>query len=311
MRQPDPKKILEWKKRRGPQSGPAYEIIDRIKRLEISWKDSKDPYLAEFIPIRITTFVEVYAREIIQELIDTKVDYREAAAKLIKNARLDIAFAASLWDGKLSIGDFVAHSVSINGTDAVISVLSTLINDFVPKLQTAHEFWTEDAETWPLDPIIEDYEGTIAALAKMFEARHVLTHELPAVPPIEKTDIGKFFAAARDFIDACDWVVVKELHGSVPRTQAAMNASVGEELNEALSDLKKTLALTSKLSGINARTMGKCNAKWEEFANLQASVIASQVKGGTMEPMVWASAKKALVQDRVEQLKRMIDDWMH
>ena len=89
-----------------------------------------------------------------------------------------------------------------------------------------------------------------------------------------------------------------------------MNTSVGEELNEALSDLKKTLALTSKLSGINAKTMGECNAKWEEFANLQASVVASQVEGGTMEPMVWASAKKELVQDRVEQLKRMIDDWM-
>ena len=264
-----------------------------------------------FIPIRITTFIEVYVREIIGKMIDTGADYREAAAKLIKNARLDIVFATSLWDGKLSIGDFVAHSVSINGTDAVISVLSTLINDFVPKLQTAHEFWTEDAETWPLDPIIEDYNGTTAALAKMFEARHVLTHELPAVPPIEKTDIGKFCAAARNFIDACDWVVVKELHGSVPRTQAEMNFIAHDELGEALSDLKKTLALTSKLSGINARTMGKCNAKWEEFANLQASVIASQVKGGTMEPMIRASAKKALVQDRVEQLKRMIDDWMH
>ena len=30
-----------------------------------------------------------------------------------------------------------------------------------------------------------------------------------------------------------------------------------------------------------------------------------------MEPMIRASAKKELVQDRVEQLKRMIDDWMH
>ena len=259
--------------------------------------------------MRITTCVEVYVREITQELIDNGVDYREVAEKLAKNTKLDIAFAASLWDRKLSIGDFVAHSVSINGIDAVISVLSPLINDFAPKLQEAHALWTEDAKTWPLDPIIEDYNGTIAALAKMFEARHILTHELPAVPPIEKTDIGKFCTAARDFIDACDWVVVKELHGSVPRTQAGMNLIAHDELDEALSDLKKTLALTSKLSGINAKTMGECNAKWEEFANLQASVVASQFEGGTMYPMVWASEKKELVQDRVEQLKLMIDDW--
>lgn len=60
--------------------------------------------------MRITTCVEVYAREIIRELVDTGGGYLESAGKLSKNSKLDLVFAAHFSGQKLSIGDFIAHS---------------------------------------------------------------------------------------------------------------------------------------------------------------------------------------------------------
>ncbi len=260
--------------------------------------------------MRVTTCIEVYAREIIRELVDTGDVYLESAGKLAKNAKLDLVFAAHLSGEKLSIGDFVAHTVSLNGIDAVISAFSTLIADFIQKLKNSHPRWTEETKTWPLDPIISDYGKTIGALARMFEARHVLTHELPDNAAIEKTDVTKFCKAASEFIDACDWVVVAELHGSVPRTQTAMNIGAGEKLDQALSELNRNVDLVAKLSGIQKTVVIEAQAKWVEFADFEASMIASQVEGGSMYPMLWASAKEGLVQSRVAQLKRILDEWM-
>ncbi len=310
MRQPTPSQILEWKQRRGLQSGIAFEIQTRITDLERAWNASPEPYLAEFIPMRITTCVEVYTREIVRELIDTGGTYLESAGKLAKNAKLDLVFAAHLSGQKLSIGDFVAHTVSINGIDAVMSAFSTLIVDFGHKLRTSHPRWSEETESWPLDPILRDYDQTIGALARMFEARHVLTHELPDCPAIQKTDATVFCEAARNFIDACDWVVVAELHGSVPRTQIAMNIDASSKLDDASNDLKMTLDLVAGLSGVNTDLLKESHAKWMEFADLEATMIASQVKGGSMYPMLWASAKEDLMHRRVAQFKSAIEDWM-
>ncbi len=310
MRQPNPDQILEWKERRGLQSGPAYDIRTRIDELGRAWNDSPAPYLAEFIPMRIATCVEVYVREVIRELIDSGSPYVETAGKLAKTAKLDLVFAAHLTGQKLSIGDFVAHSVSVNSIDGVISSLSNLVVDFVPKVKLAHARWKEETENWPLDPIIVDYDKTISALAQMFEVRHVLTHELPDSPPVDNLDIEWMCEAASGFIDACDWVVVAELHGAVPRTQVAMNINAGERLNEVLQELESTVEQAALLSGLSGAMINETQAKWREFAELEASLIASQVEGGSMYPMLWSSANEDLVRDRISQLRRLIDTWM-
>lgn len=206
MRQPNPDHIIEWRERRAFQSGAAFDIKNRLNDLGKAWRNSPSPYMAEFVPMRISTCIEVYVRELVRELIDAGNPYSDQAAKLVKNARLDLAFAAHLAGKRLSIGDFVAHSVSINDIAAVISIFTTLIVDFIPKLKTAHALWTEDECSWPLDPIIEDYERTVSSLSKMFEVRHVLTHELPDASVVDDLDIEELCKAASLFVDACDWV---------------------------------------------------------------------------------------------------------
>ncbi len=310
MRQPNPAHIIEWRERRGDQSGPAYDIKTRLYELKNAWASSPNGLLAEFIPIRISTCMEVYVREVVRELVDAGNPYADLAAKLVKNSKLDLAFAAHLSGKKLSIGDFVAHSVSINGIDAVISILSTLIEDFSQKLRAAHPLWTEEKETWPLAPIMADYETTIGSLDKVFEVRHVLTHELPNTPVTDNLDFDELCEAADTFVEACDWVVVAELHGSVPRTQTSMNIGAGQNLEEVQKSLEDAVSRAQKLDGIDVDWLNKIQQLWQEFSDEEASLVASQVDGGSMQPMIWAFTKQVLVENRIEQIHRLVDNWL-
>ncbi|WP_458790910.1 lysozyme inhibitor LprI family protein [Yoonia sp. MH D7] len=310
MRQPNPDHIIEWRGRRGFQSGAAFDIKNRLDDLSKAWRNSPSPYMAEFVPMRISTCIEVYARELVRELTDAGSPYADQATKLVKNAKLDLAFAAHISGKSLSIGDFVAHSVSINSIDAVISIFTTLIIDFIPKLKIAHALWTEEECSWPLDPIIENYERTVSVLYQMFEVRHVLTHELPDASVVDDLDIEELCNAASLFVDACDWVVVGELHGSLPRTQTAMNIGAGECLEEAQKMLDSAFSEVAALTDIDGNRLQETQSLWQKFSDSEASLVASQVEGGSMYPMMWSSAKKDLVNDRTEQLHRIKDEWM-
>jgi hypothetical protein len=310
LKRPTFDQILDWKQRRGPQSGPAYDVRRRIEELKRAWEETPQSYLMEFIPMRIATCVEVYSREIIRELVDTDEKYVDSATELVKNAKFDLVFAAHLAGKKLSIGDFVAHTVSINSVDAVISVVSKLIPDFTQKMKNSHARWLEDESVWPLPPIISDYDDTIKTLSNMFEIRHILTHELPTNQVIEESDISKMCVAAINFVDACDWVIVAEVLGSIPRTQTAMNFAAGDKCEEASLIMKDTLIKVAKLPNIDTKLLLETQEKWLDFSKQEASLIANQVEGGSMYSMLWNSAKESLIRDRTVQLKQLAEDWM-
>lgn len=309
MRQPNADHIIEWNVRRGIQSGLSFDVRIRIKKLEEAWRESPRSYLAEFITMRISTCIEVCVRELIRELVDAGNPYADSARKLVKHAKLDLVFAEHLVGKRLSVGDFVAHSVSIHSIDAIISCLSTLIVDFDSKLKTSHARWTEDEHNWPLGAIIEDYDRTIGALAKMFEVRNILTHELPDALVTDGLDIEGLCKAARVFVEACDWVVVAELHGSVPYTQTAMNISKDDSLKEVRKSLEATVAEAAILLGIDTEKLREVQSLWHQFSDAEASLIASQFEGGSIYPMRWSSAKTSLSADRIKQLRQLIDGW--
>lgn len=118
----------------------------------------------------------------IAKLIDEKDLYFERGDRLIKGAKLDRAFAAHINRRELTVGDFVAHAVSLNSVETVFSTLDTLLVDFPAKLKAAHPRWSEEVDDWPLPPIIHDFDQVMASLARLYEVRHVLEHELPSPP---------------------------------------------------------------------------------------------------------------------------------
>lgn len=312
MRRSNYQQIIDWNERQGGHRRLGVELVGEIDVLvtEADAVSRSSPKFIEFIPIRLVTTLEVFLRGVIAELIDEKDVYFERGDKLIKGAKFDLAFTAHINRRELTVGDFVAHAVSLNNVETIISTLDTLLVDFPAKLKVAHPRWNEESGDWPLPPIIGDYDQMMASLARLYEVRHVLTHELPSSPFLDPAEVPKLATAAKSFITATDWIVVEALHGSVPRTQIAMNLSMGDELRDEEAQLTAAMDEAVKLHGIDRDALSALQTSWTQWADAQASLVASQVEGGSMHPMVWASEKAALTREQIEQIERLVSEWM-
>lgn len=303
--------IINWNERRGDHSRLGFELALQVDalRADATPVTELSRTFVEFVPIRLVTTMEVFLRGVIAELINGREEYFERGEKLAKGAKIDLAFAAHVNRRELTIGDFVAHAVSLNSVDSILSVLNTLLGSFTSKLKVAHPRWSEEAEDWPLSPIIDDYDTMVASLAHLYEVRHILTHELPQIPVLDPEEIPNLAAAAKAFIVATDWVVVEALHGSVPRTQTEMNISAGNDLRHEEIRLADTLREVTEL-GVDVDALHTLQEKWTEWADMQAILVASQVEGGSMYPLMFAHEKELLTRERIDQLIRLKAEWM-
>ena len=313
MRRSTYQQILDWNARRGGHRRLGIELIGQIDalRAEADAIAGHAPVHLQFVPIRLVTILEVFLREVIAELVDGDEVIFERAERLVRGTKIDLAFAAHVDRRELTIGDFVAHAVSLNGTAGIMSVMDTLIEGFARRLRVVHSRWSEDAERYPLPPIVADLDATMAALTRLFEVRHVLTHEIPSESVFDPSELSGFFDAAKDFVEATDWLVVEVLRGTVPRTQIAMNMHAGNDLKSEEERLEAVLSQVAALQGIDVEALREMQTAWTEFADRHAGLVASQVEGGSMYPLLWAGEKAALVRERITQLERIAEGWMN
>jgi uncharacterized protein YecT (DUF1311 family) len=300
--------ILERKERWGTNRA-AMELSLAVVHLEREWLATPEQAatFTDFIPIRLVTLIEVFVREVIREIVDYGPPYLDMAEKLAKGARIDFVFASKLQGQKLSIGDLVAHSISVSSPTNIIAAFEGLIPDFTASLKLSHPRWSEEVDTWPQSPTIQDFDRTLSALTKLFEVRHILTHEFPRERPYESKEIGGFLVATRELLIAIDWVIVDKLRGSVPRTQAMMNIQAGGSLTDLEAKMKSLLQTVRDKQDVNPELLEKSQIAWLEYADREADLHASLVEGGSMYPMVWASAKSEVVQHRIDELRWWIN----
>jgi len=89
-----------------------------------------------------------------------------------------------------------------------------------------------------------------------------------------------------------------------------MNIAAGEDLLEEEARLSQALTAVASLNGMDTESLQVLQDHWSKWADLQASLVASQVKGGSMYSMVWAAEKSVLSRERSEQLARVKSQWM-
>jgi uncharacterized protein YecT (DUF1311 family) len=269
------------------------------------WEESKNDLsnFYDFIPIRIVTIIEVFIRELVRGIIDSGSPYIERAETLFKGIKLDFAFAISLHGRKVTIGDLIANSLSINNIDQITSIIETLIaKPFRKNVSEICDRWQVEIENKPKIPIIEDIEEIYKILAKLFYVRHILTHEIPRSKLYELDDIDAFFKASTEFLRATEELVLFELHGNVPLTQAGMNQHAFDTLTETMTELDSILEKVKSAADVNVFLLEEAQTAWETFAMKEANFHAGVVEGGSMQPMIFASTKEELTRRRINEL---------
>jgi hypothetical protein len=215
--------IESLKRRRPPGSG--WEPSWWIENLSEEWNGGQGPLgsASDFIVIRLVTILEVATRGWISRLIDHGEPFVGNAASLVQanGLKFDYAITRAVHGDRVTLGELVAHSISTNRLPEIERALSAVFGaDIFRAIETTIDRWKHEIEGEPANPIISDLRAMRAALANLFDIRHIIVHEIPNKSPYIIQDIEIFLRSAREFVDAIDQeietklLVIIRLHSS-------------------------------------------------------------------------------------------------
>jgi hypothetical protein len=142
--------------------------------------------LAKYLPIGWVACIEGYFRLVYRDLIDHGPPYRENAATL-KDIRIGLDHVVAMQAGKFTLGEFIAHLLSVNGLDDINQSMSTLLGvDYLDALKKVK------TDLFEKNRSLEDLElsGRLAqSLDFLFTQRHVFAHELNTKVLVRLNDI--------------------------------------------------------------------------------------------------------------------------
>ena len=296
--------ILEIKQRSGRHKRRLFKWdLERLAQMRANEREDQQ-LLDELIPARIVTLLEVFVRMWIEELVDKGAPYVERAASLKADIKYDFAIARSLHGGVVTMGQLIAHSLSLNRLEVIFAVFETLLGvNFLHELGRVRR--RKIMET-PVEPIIDNLSALRKSLGRLFELRHILVHELPAKRPYEPAEIGQFLEAAQKFVEATDEIINTILYGDYPLTQTEMNTVSGVEFRTADEELTKLCNEIVKFS--KSDTIFAVQQHWLAFRKAEADRQTEKFGRGTIRPTIRNMIQRDLTRARISELKLWLEN---
>jgi uncharacterized protein YecT (DUF1311 family) len=274
----------------------------------------------DFFVIRLVTLLEVFTRQNIGGLIDHQRQFADRAIELSRNLRIDFALVRDVQGRAVTLGDIVAHNVSVNSFGQIMGYFETLLGKALrPVLSQTVDRWESEVERKPPQPIISDFDRVATQLSRLFEIRHILCHEMPRKPVYGTSEIDEFFEASIQFSKALEDVLGFEKYGKVPLTQSEMNSEAHKSLKAAEEELEKIATdIRAYLKGVDETTnlpdflKGKSNwqetfedaqVKWKLFRDAQCEFDTYLSRGGTINPLLWATEAERQTVERTSELR--------
>lgn len=124
--------------------------------------------LLRYAPVGAIACVEGYFKGLVRTLVDLGSPFRDNIVN-IKEVKLTLENLVGLHGGKATLGELIAHFISISNLEDIDRVMSVILGiDFLKQLK--------------LDTALPD--KALAGVKHAFELRHIVAHELaPNVRP--------------------------------------------------------------------------------------------------------------------------------
>jgi uncharacterized protein YecT (DUF1311 family) len=297
--------IIQVRRRRKSDRSMS-ELFIRLMHLESAFSKRQDVHseLLRYFPVALVACLEGYFRLAIKELIDAGSPYLDRAAKVFGSSRLGTEVVKALHGKQISIGEFVAHNIPLGNLAHVNTSLSILLDkDFLTQLRSVADRWAHEIQGKPKTPILENPDSTYAAVARTFEIRHVICHEMASDFELKASEIEDGFAATTMFLKAADELIGDTLHPNAPLTQTAMNIAASADLDAALREVKSLCdAIRKTLEPERIEQFNRAVAAWVAFMEACATFEADAYKGGTIWPTIYGRAATALARSRAGEL---------
>lgn len=283
------------------------ELPVRLFTLELAFKDhdKAETELTRYFPVALIACVEGYFRMAIKDLVDAGEPYLTNAEKPASSIKLDFSVLRAVHGKTITVGELVAHGVQLSRLEHIETALSSLLGTgFLQALRTTTDRWAHEVKGEPARPILTKPDEVFADVARTFELRHIICHEIASAYEIESEEVARCFESCVAFLRAADELVSETIHPGAPLTQTDMNIAAGKSLSERQERLAEAVAgLRSRLDATELAAFDESQAKWQLYCDAWANFVAGErATSGTIWPLIYAGAAEAAVERRLEEV---------
>ena len=274
------------------------------------WEKAKehDIFYNDFVVIRSVTLLENQIRQTIRRMVNLGEPYRSNGTKIIRKWPQEtlIDSMLAIKDERITFGAFIAHGISVNTVEAIMSNLESVFGDgFKSELAASTTRWTEEVERGDaLNPLIEDLGKTIEWVKKLLEARHIVVHEITKESSYSNEDVPMFVLHANQFATALQWLVVYKKWGTVPMFQTTMNRIAEQNVEQAQRRLDELRGGRSEDFKTQESLSDKVEFHWDKFCEYSAEKRAKENKGGNIYPVIYGGERERLLLWRISDIAR-------
>lgn len=291
------------------------ELSTRLFAIEHAFKelDKAESELLRYFPVAIIGCMEGYFRIAIKDIVDSGEPFLTNAERPASALKLDFSLLRAVHGKAVTVGELVAHGVQLSRLEHIEAVFSSLIGiDFLAALRTTTNRWAHEVKGEPATPILEAPDKVFADVAKTFELRHIICHEIASAYEIKSVEVARCFESCVSFLRAADELISETIHPGAPLTQTDMNIAAGKSLAEKKGQLAEAVtALKSRLDAAEITAFDEAQAKWQVYCDSWVHFVAGErAGGGTIWPLIYAKAAESVVKRRIEEVqgfKRLSD----
>ena len=299
--------ITDTRQRRRFGSGIT-ELPMRLFALEQAFKDhdKTQSELTRYFPVALIACVEGYFRMAIKDLIDAGEPFLTNAEKPASLLKLDFTVLRAVHGKTITVGELIAHSAPISRLENIESVLSSLLNtSFLNSLRTTTDRWAHEIRGEPCVPILSNPDEVFAGVARTFELRHIICHEIASAYEVESDEVAQCLENCVAFLRAADEFISETIYPGAPLTQTDMNVAAGKSLNEQRDSLAETVAaIRKRLNSLELIAFNESQAKWDSYCEAWVNfIVGERSNSGTIWPLIYASEAEAVICRRLKDLK--------
>jgi len=284
------------------------ELPFRLFSLEHAFRNQKDHdgELVRYFPVALIACVEGYFRMAIKDLIDTGDPYLSNAEKPASSIRLDFSVVRAVHGKAITVGELVAHGIQLSRLEHIDVALSTILGTgFLKGLETVTDRWAHEIGGKEVAPILENPNEVFADVARTFELRHIICHEIASAYEIKLEEVARCFESCVAFLRASDEFISETLDPGAPLTQTDMNIAAWNDLEAKNLELEEAAnKLIARLDDAELKAFKESQEKWRQYCESWADFVAGdRAGGGTIWPLIYVGAAKATIEMRIQEVR--------
>jgi hypothetical protein len=289
------------------------ELPMRLSALEkgLRTHDKHDIELIRYFPVALIACIEGYFRMAIQELVDSGEPYLSNAEKIIPSKKLDFSVLRAIHGKIITVGELISHAIPLSRLEHIDGVMSELIGKkFLNVLRLTTDRWAHEVRGEQLNLILTDPDIVYSDVAKTFELRHIICHEIASAYEVNYDKTSQYFESCVLFLKAVDEFIMETIYPGAPLTQSEMNKDARESLRTKQEKLNASIeVLRNCLDADEVVSFDNSQNKWQSFCDAWVEfIVGDESRGGTIWPVKYSVTKEAVLNLRLDQINKCIGD---